>query len=92
MSFTSKLRPKEFIFYPSNPVLQTAEAEIVAQNIMKFLAFKMGNKWQPITWEKYKELRLKDGEFIEGEKEYFDKVIPYCKNADTAQLFSEEWL
>ena len=53
---------------------------------------RTGDEFRPLEWEEYKQERLKDKNFSEYEKKYFDKVIPYCKSADTAVLFSNSWL
>ncbi len=71
-------------------VLQKSEAETIARNIMVIL-FRTGDTFRPLSWEEYKEERLKDGQFSEGEKRYFDQVIDYCDSPKTAKLFSKEW-
>ena len=84
------MKPSDFTSYPWSSVLQNPESEIVAQNIMKVLK-RTGDVFKPLSWEEYKEERMKDGGFSTTEKYYFDKVIDYCKSADTAVLFSKEW-
>lgn len=84
------MTPKTFTVDPMDSVLQKSEAETVAQNIMRILA-RTGNTFRPLEWEEYKEQRLKDSNFTEWEKVYFDKAIVFCKNADTAILFSPVW-
>jgi len=76
--------------HPWGSVLQNSESETVAKNIMVILE-RTGNKFRKLTWDEYKSERQKDSNFTEGEKHYFDKVIGYCKSADTAKLFSKEW-
>ena len=44
-----------------------------------------------LTFDEYKSERLKDGNFTNSEKQYFDMVIGYCKSEDTAKLFSKSW-
>lgn len=85
-----KTKPSNFKKYPWNSVLQKSESETIAANIMVILE-RTGNKFRPLTWTEYKKERLKDGNFTELEKGYFEEVIPYCKSADTAQLFSKSW-
>ncbi len=83
-------KPSDFLEYPIASVLQTAEAETVARNIMVILKRK-GDEFKPLSWDEYKEERLKDGFFNENEKQYFDDVIGYCASEDTAKLFSKVW-
>jgi hypothetical protein len=66
------------------------ESEMIAQNIMVILK-RNGNRFRSLPWSEYKAERKKDGNFTEEEKSYFDKVIGYCKNEDTARLFSHKW-
>jgi len=73
------------------PGRHKCESEMIAQNIMIILK-RTGNKFRPFSWEEYKAERLKDGNFGEGEKEYFNKVIGYCRTEDTARLFSPKWM
>ncbi len=84
------MQPANFTDKPWNSVLQKSEAEVIARNIMVVLK-RTGNEWRDLSWEEYKEERLKDGNFSEAEYDYFHKVIPYCKSADTAVLFSKSW-
>lgn len=85
-----QLKPSDFTFKPFGSVLQKSEAETIAANIMVILK-RRGNEWNSLSWDEYKEERLKDGEFSEGEKRYFDQVIDYCKSPETAMLFSPKW-
>ena len=55
------------------------------------ILFRTGDNFRKLSWKEYKKERIKDGEFTEREKEYFDKVIPYFKSSDTVQLFSKAW-
>jgi hypothetical protein len=80
----------DFINKPWSSALKTCEHEIVAVNIMVILK-TTGDKFRDLTWEEYKSIRLQDGNFSEIEHSLFDDVIPYCKNADTAKLFSKSW-
>lgn len=86
----AKKTPKDFNIFPWGSVLQNSESELMAHNVMIILE-RTGNKFRKLTWDEYKTERLKDSNFTEGEKYYFDKIIGYCKNADTAKLFSAEW-
>lgn len=83
-------QPSCFTEYPWSCVYNKIEYEIVAQNIMKILK-RTGNKFRDLSWEEYETERIKDGYSPRGESEYFEKVISYCKSADTAKLFSKEW-
>ncbi len=84
------LKPSDFTNHPMASVLCKSESETVAMNIMKILK-RTGDTFRPLSKEEYAEEREKDGHFSSGELLYFDGVIKYCKNADTAQLFSKAW-
>lgn len=76
--------------YPWNSVLQNAENEIMCSNILKILA-RTGDTFRPLSFEEYKEERLKDGNFSNQEETYFNQVIDYCQNSKTLELFSKSW-
>lgn len=82
--------PSNFLSQPMGSVLRNSESETIARNIMVILE-RTGNKFRELTWDEYKKERLKDKGFSEGEKGYFDDVIKYCKSADTAVCFCEDW-
>lgn len=83
--------PKDFSKkFPFSSARGECEAEVVAQNIMTILG-RTGDTFRHLSWEEYKEERLKDKNFTEGEKMYFDSVIGFCKSEDTARLFSDGW-
>mgnify|MGYP006423064587 CR=1 FL=1 len=83
--------PKTFAGkFPFSSVKQNTESEIVAKNIMVILS-RTGDTFRPLSWEDYKEERLKDKNFTECEKGYFNKVIDYFKSEATARLFSNDW-
>lgn len=84
------MTPKDFMVYPFDSVLHKMEPETVAQNIMVILA-RTGNIFRDITWEEYSAERIKDGGFSQLERNWFDKVVRYCKSEDTARMFSAEW-
>jgi hypothetical protein len=84
------MNPSDFTNFPWDSVFQKTESEMVAQNIMKILT-RTGNVFKDLSFEEYKQERLKDGHFTEIEEQYFNKVIDYCKSADTAKLFSRKW-
>ena len=84
------LKPSDFKVQPWNSATGTCESEIIARNIMVILS-KTGDEWRELTWEEYKEQRLKDGNFSSVEGGLFDKVVRFCKSADTAVLFSKTW-
>ena len=52
---------------------------------------RTGNAWRELSWEEYKEERLKDGSFTERERGYFDKVLPYTASEEQARKFSPTW-
>lgn len=85
------MQPSNYTGYPWNSVLEKSEAETVARNIMTILK-RTGDTWRELTWEEYKTERLKDGRFSEMEQGYYEQVIPYCKSADTANLFCKNWV
>lgn len=82
--------PSNFTGHPFGSVLQNSESETIARNIMIILE-RTGNTFRELTWEEYKSERLKDKEFSEREKIFFEKVIDYCKSADTAKCFCKDW-
>lgn len=86
----SMLLPSDFIIHPWGSVLQNNESETIALNIMRILK-RTGDTWRRLEWSEYKEERLKDGNFTEAEKYYFDLALPYCVSQDTAVLFSKSW-
>ena len=84
------MKPSNFTSNPMGSVLRKSEFETVAQNIMLILK-RTGDVFRELTWEEYKEERLKDRNFSEREKQYFDGVIGYCNSADKAVLFCNNW-
>lgn len=82
--------PMNFLTRPDNSVLQKCEAEIIAENIMAILDRTQGI-FRELSWEEYKIERLKDKEFTESEKLYFDKVQPYTISGEMANSFSANW-
>jgi hypothetical protein len=72
---------------PYNSKVQKTESEIIARNIMWILK-RTGNEWRTLSWEEYKEERLKDGNFSEyHEREYFHAVT--CP--ENARGFCPAW-
>lgn len=84
------MKPSDFIKEPVGSVARKAEAETVARNVMVILR-RTGDEFRLLTWDEYKVERLKDGNFTEGEKAYFDQVVKFCRSAETAELFSPVW-
>ena len=84
------MKPRDFKEEPWDSVLQKSEAETIAANIMCILG-RTGNEFRPLSYEEYKAERLKDGGYSSGEEKYFNQVIDYFKNEDTAKLFSPSW-
>lgn len=84
------MKPSNFNRFPFSSVLQNAEAEVIAQNIMVILA-RSGNKFRSLSWKEYQKERLKDGNFTASEEEYFNQVKKFCVSGDTAVCFSEHW-
>ena len=91
-----KFYPSDFAkTYPLDSVLQNAECEKVARNIMSILS-RTGNAWRTITLEEYEEGRKKDHsmltqEAINSEKPYFERVVKYTGSWQAAILFSPAW-
>ena len=84
------MKPSNFTRIPMNSVLGKYEPELIAANIMVILK-RTGDQWRDLSWDVYKTERLKDGNFSNGEKFYFDQVIPYCQSADMALAFCKDW-
>ena len=82
--------PADFCVFPWASVTGNSESETIAKNIMTILS-RTGNVFRPLTWDEYKVERLKDGNFTESEKKYFDKVIKFCFSPETARLFCQDW-
>lgn len=82
--------PSDFLEFPSSSVTGKYEKEMVACNIMVILT-RQSNRFRDLIWKEYKYERLKDKNFSNREHDWFDNVINYCKNEDTARLFSPVW-
>lgn len=91
MSTTTEFTPELFLGKPWASVLGKSESETVARNIMVILQ-RTGNKFRELTWNEYKEERLKDGNFTEEENVYFKDVSYLSKgNKEDVLGFSESW-
>lgn len=53
--------------YPWDSVFGKSECETIAQNIMKILQ-RTGDEFRTLSFEEYKDERLKDGNFSERER------------------------
>ena len=84
------MKPSDFTKQPMASVMRKSEAETIARNIMVILK-RTGDFFRPFTWDEYKQERLKDGHFTESEKQYFDQVIGYCLDSESAKSFSPAW-
>lgn len=85
------MKPSDFTNFPCSSVLRKCEAEQVAVNIMLILA-RTGDIFRDLSLEEYIKERNKDKDkYSNGEEKYFRQVLPYCKSADTAILFSTAW-
>lgn len=84
------MKPSNFTDFPFSSALQNCESETIARNIMVILK-RTGDTFRSLTFKEYQSEREKDGDSDSNEKKYFDKVIDYCKSADTAKLFSPIW-
>lgn len=86
-----ELKPSDFAkIDPMNSVFRKSEYETIARNIMVILS-RTGNKFRHLSWKEYKTERLKDGNFTEMEKFYFDEVIRWCFSSHNAKKFSYYW-
>jgi len=50
-----------------------------------------GDKFKKLSWETYKQHRLKDGNFSNEEKASFDRVVGYCSSEEQALAFCKNW-
>lgn len=85
------ITPSQFLNMPYSSVLQRSEYETIAKNIMVILS-RTGNVFRELSYEEYKQERLKDGAFTESEKIYFDKVSYLSKGVEKEICaFSPAW-
>jgi hypothetical protein len=84
------MNPSNFLKVPFDSVLKNSESETIARNIMVILS-RTGNQWRSLSWEEYKEARVKDGNFTQSERQYFDKVAGFCVAAESAKAFCPSW-
>ena len=70
--------------------MQNSESETIAMNIIQILS-RTGDTWRVLTWDEYKEERLKDGGFSEIESGYFDAVVEYTVSESAARTFCKGW-
>ena len=84
-----RIPPSVFNVFPVGSRANKTQCEVVALNIMKIR--DRLKKWD-ISWEEYKEQRSIDGEFSEGEKDFFEKVIPMIEDSVHAMAFCDDWL
>jgi hypothetical protein len=86
-----ELKPSDFAkIYPMNSVYNKSEHETIARNIMLILS-RTGNKFRHLSWQEYKKERLKDNNFSDLEKYYFDNVLRWCVGPKNAKQFSNSW-
>lgn len=85
------ITPSQFLNFPIGSILSKSEYETVARNIMVIL-FRTGNVFRELSFEEYRAERLKDQNFTESEKIYFDKVS-YLSLGNEKEItsFSPEW-
>lgn len=89
------MNPSIFQIYPWSSVLRNSESETIALNIIQILS-RTGDTWRTLTWEEYKEERIKDAGkpgagFSERERGYFDAVLPYTVSESAARIFCKGW-
>lgn len=75
---------------PWNSVYKKSEAESIATNIMRILK-RTGDTWRDLSWEEYKLERLKDSDFDEREKKWFQMSVLYCCSDEKARQFCIDW-
>lgn len=85
-----KTNPSDFTNDPYGCVFRKAEHERIAQNIMVILE-RTGNNFRELSYKEYEIERLKDGNYSDYEKRFFDDVIKYCSSAEKAKTFSKQW-
>jgi hypothetical protein len=86
------MTPKHFASKdPMGSIFSKYEYELVARNIMIILS-RTKDEWRELSWDEYKEERLKDGNFSDSECSYFKQVLPYTLNLEVAQQFSKSWI
>jgi len=84
------MKPSNFTTHPYGSILQNNESETVARNIMVILS-RLGDEFRLLTWDEYKEQRMKDGKFTESEKPLFERVVGFCVAAESANAFCNGW-
>lgn len=84
------MKPSDFLSFPAGSIFGRCEYEIVAQNIMSVLT-RTGNEFKPLNFQEYKKERLKDKDFSEDEKFFFDNVIEFCESPEKAKTFCSVW-
>lgn len=84
------MKPSNFTSFPYLSILKDSDSETIARNIMIILE-RTGDEFRPLSWEEYREERLKDRNFSNREKAIFEEVIPFCESANTAVLFCKHW-
>lgn len=85
-----EMKPSDFTNLPTNSIIRKLEVEIVARNIMIILS-RTGNIFRSLSWDEYRQERLRDDNFTEEEKKYFNEVAPWCLTGGKASLFSPIW-
>lgn len=85
------MKPSDFSKkHPYDSIFKECKHEVIARNVMKILQ-RTGNEFRELSWEEYKEERLKDKDFSEIEKSYFDKIVCHCSTEEAAKNFSPNW-
>ncbi len=84
------MKPSSFLSQPMDSITQSSEAETIARNIMVILS-RTGDSFRRLEWIEYQSERLKDGNFSDREKLYFNQVVAHCASEETAKLFSSVW-
>ena len=82
-------RPSDFAkVFPCMSVFGKAEAESVAQNIMKVLE-NTGDTFRELCWGEY--VKEKEGKINSDDRWFFKEVVKYCETEEAAREFAVVW-
>jgi len=84
------MKPSNCLTHPYDSVFENHETEEVARNIMVILS-RTGDSFRRLSWEEYETHRVKDGNFSQTEKRYFERIVGMCASEESARAFSEAW-
>ena len=84
------MKPSDFNILPTSSIYWKFDDEVVARNIMAILA-RTGNEWRTLSFDEYKQERLKDSNWYDIEEYHFKRVNDYCRTEKAERLFSPTW-